>query len=103
MIGKTMKKPISLKLITLLSLPAIVLLTFFVASNLTNNANADNTLSTHTICSQIKKGNYDNIEALLKSDTTLKQVSLNNKGEPLYTKLQVIELTTIITKCALGL
>ena len=85
MIDKTMKKPISLKLITLLSLPAIVLLTFFVAANLTNNANADNTLSTHTICSQIR------------------QVNLNNKGEPLYTKLQVIELTTIITKCAFGL
>jgi len=100
MIDKTMKKPISLKLITLLS---IALLTFFVAYNLTNNANADNILSTHDICSQIKKGNYDNIEALLKSDTTLKQVNLDNKGEPLYTKLQLIELTTMTIKCVLRL
>jgi hypothetical protein len=54
-----------------------------------------NTLSKTTICSEIGQGNYQ----LLEPNTSLRDIKLNNKGEPIYTAQQSLELATINTVC----
>jgi hypothetical protein len=52
-----------------------------------------------TICQEIGQGNYQHLNQLLEPNTSLRDIKLNNKGEPIYTAQQSLELATINTVC----
>ena len=52
-----------------------------------------------TICQEIGQGNYQHLNQLLKPNTSLRDIKLNNKGEPIYTAQQITELSTLSTEC----
>ena len=60
---------------------------------------APDPLSKTTICSEIGQGNYQHLNQLLEPNTSLRDIKLNNKGEPIYTAQQSLELATINTVC----
>ena len=62
------------------------------------SANQD-TLSKTTVCREIGQGNYQHLNQLLEPNTSLRDIKLNNKGEPIYTAQQSLELATINTVC----
>jgi len=62
------------------------------------SANQD-TPSRTTVCREIEQGNYQHLNQLLKPSSSLKDVKLNDKGEPSYTEQQKIEVATIYAEC----
>ena len=54
-----------------------------------------------TICREIGQGNYQHLSQLLEPSSSLKDIKLNNKGEPIYNVQQITELSTLNTECVL--
>ena len=54
-----------------------------------------------TICQEIGQGNYQHLNQLLKPNTSLRDIKLNSKGEPIYNVQQITELSTLSTECVL--
>lgn len=52
-----------------------------------------------SICKEIEKGRYQNLNKLLKPTSSLRDIKLNNNGEPIYTGQQTIELAVLETEC----
>lgn len=50
-------------------------------------------------CEEINQGKYDNLEKLLKPNSSLKKIKFNNNGEPLNTGQQFVELSEIYKDC----
>lgn len=90
----TLKNDMKVILAYVIILALIALVVVYASTN-------QNTLSAPTICSEIEQGNYQHLNQLLKPNTSLRDIKLNNKGEPIYTAQQSIELATINTKCVI--
>ncbi|WPX99213.1 hypothetical protein Megpolyxen_01089 [Candidatus Megaera polyxenophila] len=59
----------------------------------------EDTRSTTTICKEIGHGNYQNLDKLLKPDSSLKKIKFNNDGKPLYTEQQKSEIHELYVEC----
>lgn len=59
----------------------------------------EDTPSTTTICKEIGHGNYQNLDKLLKPDSSLKKIKFNDDGKPLYTEQQKSEIHELYVEC----
>ena len=59
----------------------------------------EDTPSTTTICKEIGHGNYQNLDKLLKPDSSLKNIKFNDDGKPLYTEQQKSEIHELYVEC----
>ena len=59
----------------------------------------EDTRSTTTICKEIGHGNYQNLDKLLKPDSSLKKIKFNDDGKPLYTEQQKSEIHELYVEC----
>ena len=57
------------------------------------------TPSPTTICKEIAHGNYQNLDKLLKPDSSLKNIKFNDNGKPLYTEQQKSEIHELYLEC----
>jgi len=57
------------------------------------------TPSPTTICKEIAHGNYQNLDKLLKPDSSLKNIKFNDNGKPLYTEQQKSEIHELYPEC----
>ena len=57
------------------------------------------TPSPTTICKEIGHGNYQNLDKLLKPDSSLKKIKFNDDGKPLYTEQQKSEIHELYVEC----
>jgi len=57
------------------------------------------TPSPTTICKEIGHGNYQNLDKLLKPDSSLKNIKFNDDGKPLYTEQQKSEIHELYAEC----
>ncbi len=53
------------------------------------------------VCKELGQERYQNLSTILKPDTSLKNIKLNNNGEPMYTTRQVVEISALERECAL--
>jgi hypothetical protein len=88
----TLKNDVTVILAYVIILALIALVVVSASAN-------QNTLSKTTICSEIGQGNYQHLNQLLEPNTSLRDIKLNNKGEPIYNAQQSLELATINTVC----
>ena len=59
----------------------------------------EDTPSTTTICKEIGHGNYQNLDKLLKPDSSLKNIKFNDNGKPFYTEQQKSEIHELYVEC----
>jgi hypothetical protein len=52
------------------------------------------------VCSEIRRGVFTNLNELLKSDSSLRNIKFGDDGNPIYTKEQIAELNIINKKCS---
>ena len=57
------------------------------------------TPSPTAICKEIGHGNYQNLDKLLKPDSSLKNIKFNDNGTPLYTEQQKSEIHELYLEC----
>ena len=57
------------------------------------------TPSPTTICKEIGHGNYQNLDKLLKPDSSLREIKFNDNGEPFYTEQQKFEIHELYEEC----
>jgi hypothetical protein len=88
-----LKKPITGILIWFVGLSVISLLVLGFVLDF------EDTPSPTTICKEIGHGNYQNLDKLLKPDSSLKNIKFNNNGEPLYTEQQKSEMHELYVEC----
>lgn len=93
-------------LIELFSFNAFMFLALIVlivnATTSKTYARTNQTLNNFTICTEVEKGQYDNLNKLLKPNSTLKKIKFDNNGEPIYTGNQLLELSELIGDCAIN-
>jgi hypothetical protein len=93
-------------LIELFSFNALMFLALIVlivnAATSETYARSNQKLNNFTICTEAEKGQYDNINKLLKPNSTLKEIKFNSNGEPTYTGQQLLELSKIVGDCAIN-
>ena len=56
-----------------------------------------------SICKEIEKGRYQNLDKLLKPTSSLRDINLNNNGEAIYNGQQIVELISLETECGMRL
>ena len=78
----------------------LVLLTLIVVTALASPS-AQDVPSKTAICKELGQGRYQNLSTILKPDTSLKNVKLNNNGEPMYTTQQAVEIIELESECVL--
>jgi hypothetical protein len=88
-----LKKPITGILIWFVGLSVISLLVLGFGLDF------EDTPSPTTICKEIGHGNYQNLDKLLKPDSSLKTIKFNDNGEPLYTEQQKSEMHELYVEC----
>ena len=54
-----------------------------------------------TICREIEQGKYEHLNEILAPNSSLRDLKLNNNGEPIYNVQQITELSTLNTECVL--
>jgi hypothetical protein len=86
------KENMTVLLISFAILSLIVLLTLASAS-------AQDVPTKTSICKEVGQGKYQNLGELLKPNSSLSDIKLNNNGEPIYTKQQNEELMTLNAEC----
>jgi hypothetical protein len=74
----------------------ILALTALVAVSASALADAPSKM---TICREIGQGKYEHLNEILAPNSSLRDVKLNNKGEPIYNVQQITELSTLNTEC----
>ena len=63
------------------------------------SASAQDIPTKTSVCKEVGQGRYQNLEKLLKPTSSLRDIKLNNKGEPIYTGQQTLELMTLNAEC----
>ena len=63
------------------------------------SASAQDIPTKTSICKEASKGEYQNLGKLLKPTSSLRDIKLNNNGEPIYTGQQTLELMTLNAEC----
>jgi hypothetical protein len=63
------------------------------------SASAQDVPTKTSICKEVGQGKYQNLAELLKPNSSLSDIKLNNNGEPIYTKQQNEELMTLNAEC----
>lgn len=75
-----------------------VALTLILAALLAS-ASAQDIPTKTSVCKEIGQGKYQNLSKLLKPTSSLRDLKLNNNGEPIYTKQQTEELLELDAEC----
>jgi hypothetical protein len=52
-----------------------------------------------SICKEVGQGKYQNLNKLLKPNSSLRDIKFNDNGEPIYTGQQTLELMTLNAEC----
>ncbi len=52
-----------------------------------------------SVCKEVGQGRYQNLDKFLKPTSSLRDIKLNNNGEPIYTGQQTLELMTLNAEC----
>ena len=63
------------------------------------SASAQDIPTKTSVCKEVGQGRYQNLDKLLKPTSSLRDIKLNNKGEPIYTGQQTLELMTLNAEC----
>ena len=83
-------------------LTTFVVLTLIVVIALASASALDIPTKT-SVCKEVGQGRYQNLDKLLKPTSSLRDINLNNNGEPIYNGQQIVELISLETECGMRL
>ena len=63
------------------------------------SASAQDMQSKTSICKEVGQGKYQNLNKLLKPNSSLRDIKFNDNGEPFFTGQQTLELMTLNAEC----